>query len=827
MYKISPKPIALLRAASTGAALAAICLLLPGCVFDTSGVSRITARFKCTGTIKLYGRANDPTPPTTWVQKNAGDATSKGWAPFDLSKPNNKLRFYTNKDWRPTSPHPLLKGSFLLQLASGDRMDSSPDNSDPDNFLRLNLVGQNVDRFWIGFDERATTTPQWLRDNYKKWMPERFIVSSQEYSVSRSPWGGKTKPVRYQLWVPKVSPTTLVGSYIYLGGNNAQGVVWKEQNVGSQYVVIIRIRPTPDLNSFKRKLATITVEVEADTKALIQSNPSALEQGKAEAMEKWLLDLDNRKYDQSYRDGLVRVETDVSKCNQRCTMSGGVWYCKKCPAVGGTGGTGGTGSICQPINGWAHSSQANISAYLSQATVEVVGHGSPKSTSLTGGLDFHLDRNSNVEIAGFDLFAQAVTLSDNTYVSELTIGQNATITALCADELPPGPFRLCERYVIPAGDKPGFEAGAAAKVDGQDVGVTLVNSQPIDLLVDFNQMRYHMSGGPLEGTFRANGQDLHVKISINLIGDFTNLAPVPHAAETQLEWECGDGSQAVVTLSADGSLDELNPYDIVGYSWAEDAGSLTDTILGTSKNLTVPMSFGQHDITLFVTDSHGITSHTSLVVEVVDSQIDNIELPPDRWEMQHDRSGAPVSIGEAWADDNCSGMVDISNNEPVGGWFPPGFSTVEWQFDDFRGNLVIHHQKIFVLEQPFFPAPISATQTTLGQIQVGQTQQITHNLTSQGKGMIADEYILIYAPDGSLYSIDPAGAITSGPQPRSTFTTFGAAGTSTVAYSGVFSDEFQDEGEYTVESSLVVAGGDPADPADVIARSWSIFNLAP
>jgi len=649
--------------------LTVLTMLLPGCRFDSSGVAP-KPRYRCDGEINQYANTTPPKPPPNTVTKNDGKTVAVSWVSFDLSKPSNQLSFYlAPNDWPPDSTLPMIRGSFLLKLPYSDRTVTRPANSSPDNYLEVDVSGRNVDRFWIAFDDRATTVPQWVRDSFKKVTPHRFILSAQKYqdqdyrSVDFKP---VMRQVRYQLWEPKWSPTSYVGGLVHLGGNNAAGAQWKWNKVGSQYLVIARVRPTPNLSSKIRKLGDRKLEVSASFKADITQ--ALLQQGKAEAMEAWLREAGNGQYRIAWENGLIDIETDKSKCNELCESIDGNWICRQSSQLS-------TAPIV--VNTWVSSSEADIDAKSSWADVEVVDQGAPQRTKLTGRLEFRIDKSSDVEIGGFDLWGHPVQLSGGPKVDSLTIAQNATIVAQCADAMPRGEFRLCDRYLVPAGDEQGFNAGAVARIRGRALTTILSNTRPMELTINFAAMTYRLHGGPVEGTFEVNGDQLQAKITVNLEGSFTNLAPVAGLAEPVLEWECQDGGQAVVSISAASSFDDLDPTDVVAYQWAEDAGSLTDTVLSNQQVLSTAMSFGEHDLTLIVEDSHGISASKRFAVRVVDSRIDDVTLPADIWEPRQDRSGAVVAVGSASGNDMCSGKVGVESDIPAGNHFPPGFSTVE------------------------------------------------------------------------------------------------------------------------------------------------------
>jgi hypothetical protein len=353
----------------------------------------------------------------------------------------------------------------------------------------------------------------------------------------------------------------------------------------------------------------------------------------------------------------------------------------------------------------------------------------------------------------------------------------------------------------------------------------------MDLDVDFNSMTFLMTGGPLVGSIPVSDDDsLEVKMWVRLEGDFTNLAPAASLLETEPYWECSDDNQAEVTLDASASVDELNPTDIVSYRWIEDAGALTEIALGSGKTLTVSMNYGIHDITLVVTDSSGVSTSLSAEIEVGDSRIDSIVPPADVYELSQGGAGTTVCPGTARADDNCSGEVLISSDAPTCGIFPDGLSEIVWTFDDQRGNLERHLQRVFVLDQQFFPPPVSELDVSPAIVPTGSSVHITHATYPQGKGMLLDEYIVLRAPDGTESSIDSANTIVHGSVvARGSSKNYGAMATSETVYSDVLSDDLTELGWYEVEATLVEPGGASDDPTVVVACSsaWLYLGSQP
>ncbi len=633
------------------AAVAAILLAvtLTSCTFHHDGLP-VGPTFKCPGAIYRYGQSSLIAPPTDGACDNSGPGH------FLFSPLAQGRQLYPDQPFKPVGPPNPLKGTYVLQVPSS-RKTGTASNIGPDWAFELTLFGRSVDRIWIAFDQRASHAPDWLPMDFKKVGPPLVLQSSESYFGSGSP-----AHVKYQIWAPKVGFADYIENGTRtLGGNNAPGVVWDGGKVGSQYLVIIRMRPQPDTSTKLNQIGTTSFEV-GTTSPNQPIPPLWFESAKTEAMAKWLAQPQNTKYQQAYEDGLVGIEASTSSCSEiKATVSS-----TSKPLLAPH-----DGPDPELLGTWVEASQGTIDPSSSTVTVTVSGY-SPDTTHVQGAVDFTIQDGNTAIIHNIDLWGHDVVLSDNTKISDITLTQRHAFVAECADGLPHFPQRLCSRYEVPVDPELDLSVGVALKVQDHDLTVLMENSQPLVLDVNLNAMTFTLSGGPLRGTFVINDQPYTADISLSIQGAFTNLAPVADVSETQMVWECGDTGIADVLLSATASTDELDPMDITSYDWYEDRGALTEAHLGSGATLKKSMVFGNHDLTLQVSDAHGSSSTTDFMVEVVDSKIDSIQLPPDRWFQVAGRAGTFVDIGTASASDICSGSVDITNDAPSSLLFPPG-----------------------------------------------------------------------------------------------------------------------------------------------------------
>ncbi len=787
------------------AGLTVLVFVTAGCVFDPV-VTRCT--YSCSGAVYRYARSTPSSPPWGATQKGATD--SLAYVALRLGTP-----LYADKGWKPMSIPGPLKGAYVLQIPWKARTNTASLSDEQDWFIRFDYRGKSVDRLWIAVDERASQAPAWLRHEFEPVEPAVVLDSTEPSFVN-----GHASRTRYRLWKPKAG----FAQYIEgcespgrkLGGNNGSGVSWRGGAVGSQYLVLIRMRPAPDTSSKIRKIGDAKVEYQS-----VCESPAPIDwlmrQASALAMAKWLAKPGHGKYRQAYEAGLIGLEFSTSSCSEV---------------------TSGTGSSAKPLRAavseegpellgsWIRSSEGTLDPAASTITVTVSGHAS-QTAHVTGRIDFAIEDGNTATIENIDLWGEDLVLDDGTAITGLGVSQRHAFTALCSDGLPHAAGRLCTRYEVPVDPEYGFLGGAVVTVDGHDLALSLENTQPVTLEVDPDTMSFRFTGGPVTGTFEAGGTTWTAQIALDLEGSFDNLAPVADVSETSLVWECGDGGLADGILSASASTDELDPSDITGFDWYEDEGALTENHLGSGSSLAVSMPLGQHDLTLEVSDAHGTTGSTDFVLDVVDSRIDSIQLPPDRWVLVTDPSGTPVETGTASASDLCSNTVEIGNDLPADGRFPKGFTPVTWTFDDTDGNLVIHTQRIFVLAPAFFPPPVSSVEVTPAEAGTAQPVTIVHRTAPQGRGMLLDEYVLIRNAAGGLWSIDASGAVVPGIALHAGRLNRGAAPTADTVFSGTLGTFLDGPGTYTVETVLVEPGGSPEDRSAIVAWSRAAFELVP
>lgn len=153
-----------------------------------------------------------------------------------------------------------------------------------------------------------------------------------------------------------------------------------------------------------------------------------------------------------------------------------------------------------------------------------------------------------------------------------------------------------------------------------------------------------------------------------------NQPPTADAGDGgNVECTSPEGAEVALDGSASSDPDDTETTsDIVLYEWFENFGGDDESFLGTGANLTATVPFGEHAITLQVTDSVGQTATVEVVFVVVDTTppVIRLHVTPDViWPPNHKM--VPIhSVVEA--SDVCSPevvvqLVSVTSSEPDNG----------------------------------------------------------------------------------------------------------------------------------------------------------------
>jgi DNA/RNA endonuclease G (NUC1) len=143
----------------------------------------------------------------------------------------------------------------------------------------------------------------------------------------------------------------------------------------------------------------------------------------------------------------------------------------------------------------------------------------------------------------------------------------------------------------------------------------------------------------------------NVSVTINPVND----NPVANAGTDQT-LECGGG---LTTVTLNGSLSSDVDGDTLSYQWREGA-----TVLGTGAILNTPLAFGQHTITLKVTDSSGGFSEDTVSIQIVDTTAPTITANGQMfsiWPPNKKYHTFNVSNLIASASDSCNSGVNLNS----------------------------------------------------------------------------------------------------------------------------------------------------------------------
>jgi hypothetical protein len=766
-------------------------VLAAGCHLLLPFESRPSDSYQCDAKITIAKVA--PLKCEDYIKVTSTHSQKIEFAVFSNSDPGQYPKLYLDpRGYVPTADGipDAVKGTCLVRLPYEDR------TSKAQPYLELSFAVP-IETIYIAFDRRAKTLPPWL----SVFTPVSGAILKSTEKPSPEPGSPN---VQYQLYEP-TNPTAFTNRASFAG--NDLGTVWTGNAIGAQYLVFVRRTQPTTVNPETRP---VTVEAcGLQPNATSQAMYNAARQREGDILDEWVAD--NKEYEQAHKSGLVELAFQVSDCKPVQSLST-PHYPKAC------GKTDDVNSTQQNlvVNAWPRLSTASIDAAVSTVTVEV--RGTTQSVAAGGPISFRIDENSNLIIDEATLFSGPLVV-ERIHIEKVSLGQRGPAIASCVDKPVPKPYGLCNNYVI-AATRTAF-AGLAATVDGRHVFTQLTNNQAIAVTVDHNNYVFKLSGGGIDGRIDTNDGPVLVRLSLDVTGRFENFAPVASAKESPTRFECKDANKGIVTLDASASYDrDQNPATLL-YKWIEDAGTPAERVLGTQKRLTdLPMNFGGHRITLSVEDNRGAIASVVFDAEVYDSKIDGYTPPGDVYALFKGRA-TPVVLGTATASDACSGQVLIRNNAPNKKAFSEGFTPVEWTFDDYRGNLALHRQNVFVLPPRMYPPPIAAGQAWLNAVPgQGQTLTYLYGTKAQGAVMSVDEYILLETPSGDVYTFDEQnqlGKPNEITRHRPT-TAFGAADTAAFLTVSQWDKRFPQKGTYAFRHILVRPGGDPRDNATVIAH---------
>ncbi len=144
-------------------------------------------------------------------------------------------------------------------------------------------------------------------------------------------------------------------------------------------------------------------------------------------------------------------------------------------------------------------------------------------------------------------------------------------------------------------------------------------------------------------------------------------------------FEATSPAGASVTLVGSGS--DPDTGNSLTFVWRKGAGTI-----GHTATLTIVLPIGTHDLTLTVSDNHGLSATASTRVIVRDTTPPNLVAPPNQSATTTNASGVAVSYPPATATDTASGVQSVQCAPATGSVFPVGATIVACTARDVAGN---------------------------------------------------------------------------------------------------------------------------------------------
>jgi len=661
-----------------GAGLLVLCLWLPGCVFDTSGIPPIRDWYECSTELWHCQLVADAKPDISLLKMPSSSANligSKNAICYPLMADKTKsYPLYYDKDVVIYSINDdELKGAMLVPTGFYEWQ-----NSDEHYWgIQFNNA---IEAFYVAYDSRAKI-PDWLKKDYTSYRDKNNQMARITTSIldpsypagSGSPRFLTLDLYRYKRPLAIGNSIILPGnSFNFLGPNNQKQVKdWSEIKTGKplMYTGLIRPKINWDCSSGK-KIETAGFEQcfdrTSDSKQLAEF----------EAAQSW-----NQKFPFLAKKN-IQCAT-YNDCASEHTLIGGALTVKP-------------------------------KTYIYRSEIQF---GSPSSAKIT------IDHSSHpLSVKGqmhfeyllktHDLRLNSMRLSidpfstDHGDFSDIGIYLLETAMANCKGstiaDMP------CDRYEL----KPTtFFCAESFKRNGKPHLFVSANNTSMAISIDHPSRSFTIKGS-LASSAQVNGDTLPIDVDLNLTGKFVNFAPMPIGEESDTFSQCVENANKnPIHLNAAGSYDVYEPLPAyqAAYQWTEDYGMLTEKQWGQGKVVTIgkgQLAFGSHDITLSVEDAHGVAATTTLQVEVADTLPPQLQIPADvHIFFLKDPGPVAVPIGTAHASDMCSHEVMVTNNAPDNLVFPSNqISEVTWRAEDLRGNIATGIQRVNVMVlKPFRP----------------------------------------------------------------------------------------------------------------------------
>jgi hypothetical protein len=679
----------------------ALVIAFVGCSFDSSGL-----KAKCDG----YKGVAPILACDSWNQEPAIDLNGKTacYAPqAGATKVNRDGGLRVNEQvycdpikWRISKIGlPGLAGSLWIRPPYTMNVNDAESGG-----VQFKVLNDTVEAVYLAYDSRYKTPPDWLKaPEWEKQnaLPNKGWLADEPPAITIEKPNTLTGEsfVNLEIWKAKKVP--LPGEdYFKIQGNLYGKPIWpdglKPSDV-AMYVVIIQPKRVYDCSKANptEPATRYTYNNCADLEVQLAPNTTRCktpQEFEAEA-KAWI----EAKLKKDYPSGTHTIGPIVAAAPPPNCVDG-----KWAKII--------FDLTQQPLL-YEKSSIVQFDFHSSRADVDVAGE--TDISRVTGTLDFDylLDGDKVMKMRVNDLALQLLyPLMSNAYgvFSDIQIQLLNPLTADCTDAIVP--YRApCKTYRILSGE---FLVSARAVHDGQILVLAARNSGPIDVSTDDVTRTVHFEGGPITGNIKVGDEDVPVTFSVDLTGEFVDLAPQAVTVESTRSVECVEGKNgSEVPLNSAGSFrlygDPL-PTVPAAYQWYEDYGLVTQKSLGQGPKVIIPkylVSFGTHVISLVLRDDFGIAAINTFPLDVRDTKAPNLTIPGDIIRIVVPPDTVPIKIdpGQASASDACSLTVMITNDAPAGNLFPAGKTIITWTADDGTGNVTTKTQSVIVVPNLFLP----------------------------------------------------------------------------------------------------------------------------
>ena len=625
-----------------------LCLLLvflaTGCYHDVPETETIDWRYTCETPVYKCSQKNEPLNVAVISPQPQGDCYS--------AKSGLKVgdRAYCDKNWVISKiGYNKIKGSRYI-------MTRQADNTNPgQQFLQLQTLNA-ADGVYVAYDKRAKQKPDWLNNGYTQVMG----TGSRNIKIANG-----NKFIDLELW-RRNGPSVQSGT-IGIPGNFSGNPLWPQTiNLSDAAMYMVIVKPEQTENCAKANVPDGTEDY---------AHCHEFQSDAEKAAETACVDS-------------IKFNPYKQACGTpSCTLI------KACDKIS---------NKKDPLS-FRRSSEIEFNpvSFKSVANIKILGKTYAKN--VTGTLDFEyvLDgagRMWEIKVNGMILKLDPLKTGAGTF-TDIVIDLQAPVTATCKNKQSAPWATPCNVYTISPNT---LFAGVSAKEGGKTYLYNTRNTNLVEIhIADHKKRIFRIAGGPLATSVKVNGEDKPLDIDIDLTGHFLNFAPQALGGESMRVAECAeDKNRDTIFLDAGASFEIYNdPIPNSAYKWYEDYGLVTEKFLGQGKRVSVApysLSYGVHDITLAIRDSHGVTDTDTFEFEVRDKIPPELIVPKDVSILPELPGYVKVNIGQAGASDTCSSEVMISNDAPEGLLFPPGVTQVTWKADDGRGNVAKGVQRVSV-----------------------------------------------------------------------------------------------------------------------------------